>query len=190
MEAILMQWLYIIIAAVVCVFIWAIFTGKNNNWGGIPMLLRLPLLVVSGVIATILFLVVFSLKRLIHTLAEAIINIILGIIAYLAGWNLDSFGSLVETVSGVIGDVIVTPIVLGYIIIAGSFPHFPYDRFRNSLYKILATLEISVLATCALWDTEEQLGTLDSVIFTIEIVGSAIFVIYGAVSDLRRDTSF
>lgn len=190
MEAILTQWLYIIIAAIVCIFVWAIFTGKNNNWGGIPMLLRVPLLVVSVGIAVIAFLVVFSLKRLVHTLTEAFINIILGIIAYLAGWNMDSFGSLVETVSGVIGDILVTPIVLGFILGVGLFPNFPYDRIRNSLYKILATLEVSVLTACALWDTEDQLGTIDSVIFTIEIVGCAIFVIYGAVSDLIKGTSF
>ena len=190
MEAILMQWLYIIIAAVVCVLTWAIFAGKNNNWGHIPMLLRLPLLVVSVGLAVLAFLIVFSLQRLIPGLIEAFINIIIGIIFFFAGWNLGSVGAVVETISGIIGDIIVTPIVLGFIFIVGLFPNFPNDRLRNLLYKLLATLEVSVLTACALWDTEGQLNTLDSTIFTLEIVGCAIFVIYIIFSDSKKNIGF
>lgn len=190
MESILIKWIYIIIAAIVCFFTWTIFTGKNNNWERIPMLLRLPLLVISVGIAVLAFLLVFSLQRLIPGLIEAFINIIIAIFCFFAEWNLESVGAVVETISEIIGDIIVTPIVLGFIFIVGLFPDFPHDRLRNLLYKLLATLEVSGLTIYALWNTKGQLSTLDSIIFTIEIVGCAIFVIIMIVSDYKKGTSF
>lgn len=190
MESILMKWLYIIIAAIVCALIWAIFTGKDNNWGRIPMLLRLPLLVVSVVLAVLAFLLVFTWQRLIPEGIEVIINIILGIICFFSGWDIEALGPIVETISGIIGDISVTPLVLIFIIFVGLFPNFPHDRLRNLLYRLLATLEVSGLTAYSLCNTQEQLSTLDSAIFVIEIIGCAIFVIYGILKDYRKGTSF
>ena len=154
------------------------------------MLLRLPLLVVSVALAVVAFALVFSFQRLIPGIIEFFINIILSIICFFAGWNLESVGAVVETISAIIGDIIVTPIVLGFAIGVGMFPDFPNDKLRSLLYKFLATLEVAVLMIYVLWNTEGQLGTLDSVIFTIEIVGCVIFVLYGIIKDYIVGTSF
>ena len=184
MEDMLYRWLYIIIAAVICFSTWAFFTKESNNdwggdWGRIPMLIRLPLLIVSVALAAIAFFVVFSIQRLIPDLIEFIINIFVIIVCFFAGWNMESVGNVVETISGIIGDIIVSPIVLGCIFLVGFFPNFPRDKIRTFIYGTIATCEISGLMVYGFFNTQDQLASLDIVIFTIETVGGAIFVING-----------
>ena len=190
MVSLLIKWLYIFIAAVVCFFIWKTFAGKSNNWGRIPFILRLPFLVVSVGIAVFIFLLVFTFQRLLPGIIEAIFNIFIGAVCYFAGWDMESVGAVVETVSGIIGDLIVFPLVFGFIFIVGKFPNFPHDKTRDELYKILATIEASGLTIWALFDTKGQLSTLDSIIFVIEIVAGAAYVLSEIFPDNKKNKSF
>lgn len=186
----LTSWFYIVIAAVVCIAIWAIFTNGDNDWGRIPFFLRLPLLVVSVCIASLFFILFFAVVRLIPDLIEVVINVVLIIIGFIVGWETESIGAVVEPIWGIIGDILVTPYVLGCVLVVGFFPNFPNDRFRNMIYKVLATLEVSTIMIYAFFDTKGQLSTLDCVIFTIEVVGCAIFVIWGVFSEYNEESNY
>lgn len=187
----LTKWQYIIIATIICVTIWARFTwNHDNDWGKIPMLLRLPLLVVSAFLAVIYFFVIFSIQRFIPKAIEIFINIIVIIVCFLGGWDMEAVGNVVETVSGIIGDIIVSPLVIGFVVFGGIFPDFPKDRLRSLLYKILATIELSVLILYGYFYTENPLTTIDKVIFTTEVICSAIFVIRGVYIEYDEEKTF
>jgi len=190
MMEMLTSWFYILIAAVVCIAIWAVFTKGDNDWGSIPFFLRLPLLIVSVGIASLFFFLFFSVVRLIPDLIEVVINVILIIIGFFVGWEIESIGTVVEPIWGVIGDILVTPYVLGCVFVVGIFPDFPNDSFRNLIYKVLATFEVSVIMIYGFFDTKGQLSTLDSIIFTIEVVGCALFVVWGVFSEYNDDLNY